>query len=124
MAEPITTVEAEFTLLKRHFIGVKRRAAQRYRCPLATLGRLTLPDGTQEDAWAHNLSESGIGLNVSRALEPGTQVLIRLKGAAQNSALSVSARVVHATEEADGSWRVGCAFVDRLNPDQLDALLL
>jgi hypothetical protein len=124
MADKISAVEAEFTLLKRHFTGVKRRAAQRYRCPLATLGRISLPDGTQEEAWAHNLSETGIGLNLSHSLEAGTPVLIRLKGAAPGSGLAQAARVVHATEEVDGSWRIGCAFLERLNPDQLDALLL
>jgi hypothetical protein len=118
------TVEAEFTLLKRHFTGIKRRAAQRYRCPLATLGRLSLPDGTHEDAWAHNLSETGIGLNMGHALEPGTTLLIRLKGTTNGALLSLAARVVHATAEVDGSWRIGCAFVDKLGPDQLDSLLL
>jgi hypothetical protein len=124
MTEPISQVEAEFTLLKRHFSGIKRRAAQRYRCPLATLGRITLPDGNQEDAWAHNLSESGIGLNLSHSLEPGTGVLIRLRAAGKPGTLTVAASVVHSTEEVDGSWRIGCRFADHLSPEQVDAFLL
>jgi hypothetical protein len=124
MADNIPTVEAEFTLLKRHFTGIKRRVAQRYRCPLATLGRLSLPDGTHEDAWAHNLSESGIGLNMSHALEAGTALTIRLKSAGGGGCLNLPARVIHSTAEVDGSFRVGCAFVEKLQADQLDALLL
>jgi hypothetical protein len=124
MADPINTVEAEFTLLKRHFTGVKRRTDQRYRCPLATLGRLSYPDGSAEEAWAHNLSESGIGLNMGHALEPGTALLIRLRGSSHNGTVALPARVVHASPELDGSWRVGCAFEARLSPEALDSLLL
>src|SRR5690349_7463454 len=104
MADQITAVEAEFTLLKQHFTGVKRRVAQRYRCPLATLGRLSLGDGSTEEAWAHNLSETGIGLNMTRALDPGTALVIRLKGSSQKLLLTLAAQVVHATQELDGSW--------------------
>jgi hypothetical protein len=124
MTEPLSQVEAEFTLLKRHFSGVKRRMVQRYRCPLATLGRITFTDGSQEDAWAHDLSETGIGLNLSHALEPGTPILIRLRAADRPDTLLLAAKVVHATEEIDGSWRIGCAFLDKLSPEQIDAMLL
>lgn len=124
MAEQVTSVEAEFTLLQRHFAGIKRRGTQRYRCPIATLGRISLPDGSQEDAWAHNLSEGGIGINLSHPLDAGTPVLIRLKGMALESPLALPAHVAHATQEVDGSWRIGCAFASKLPPDQLDALLL
>jgi hypothetical protein len=34
----------------------------------------------------------------------------------------VAARVVHATELADG-WRVGCAFARRLTAEQVERLL-
>jgi hypothetical protein len=123
VADPITSVEAEFTLLKRHFTGVKRRVAQRYRCPLATLGRLVFADGRTEEVWAHNLSETGIGLNMPHALDPGTAVLIRLKGSTQNLAVALAAVVIHSTRELDGSWRVGCAFDRKLTPEEMDALL-
>jgi hypothetical protein len=123
LADPITSVEAEFTLLKRHFTGVKQRVAQRYRCPLATLGRLAFADGRTEEAWAHNLSETGIGLNMGHALEPGTVLIIRLKGSAQSQALALAAVVIHSTRELDGSWRVGCAFDRKLTPEEMDALL-
>jgi hypothetical protein len=125
MADPqITAVEAEFTLLQRHFTGIKRRVAQRYRCPLATLGRLSLPDGTQEEAWAHNLSETGIGLNMSHSLDAGTRLTVRLRGSVPGRALALQALVIHSTQELDGSWRVGCVFTAKLSQEDLDALLL
>jgi hypothetical protein len=123
MAEQIATVEAEFTLLKRHYVGIKRRVAPRYRCPLATLGRLTFPDGTTEEAWAHNLSETGIGLNMNHPLEAGIKLVIRLKGTESPVTLTLPAQVVHSTQELDGSWRIGCAFESKLTPDKMDALL-
>jgi hypothetical protein len=123
MADQITNVEAEFTLFKQPFSGLKKRLAQRYRCPLATLGRLSFADGTAEEAWAHNISESGIGLNLTHPLEAGTNVLVRLRGSSRNGAVALPARVVHATQELDGSWRVGCAFESKLQPEVLDALL-
>jgi hypothetical protein len=125
MAEPqMTSVEAEFTLLQRHFTGIKRRVAQRYRCPLATLGRLSFADGSQEEAWANNLSETGIGLNMNHALEAGTSLTIRLRGAVPGRTLALQAQVVHATQELDGSWRIGCAFAGKLSQEDLDTLLL
>jgi PilZ domain-containing protein len=124
MTEPINTVEAEFTLLKQKFNGVKRRAAERYRCALATFGKLYFPaDGFCLEAWAHNLSDSGIGLNVDRSLAAGTPLLVRLRGAVRNLTISLPARVVHSTQELDGSWRVGCAFDRQLTVEELEALL-
>ena len=32
-------------------------------------------------------------------------------------------RVVHSTTQINGDWLVGCAFADRLSPDDLDTLL-
>jgi len=123
MAEQITNVEAEFTLLRKAYHGLRQRMAQRYRCPLATLGRLSFPDGTTEEAWAHNLSETGIGLNMTRALDAGTPLLIRLRASGRDGTVALPARVVHSTPEVDGSWRIGCLFEDRLEPETLDALL-
>jgi hypothetical protein len=124
MSEPVIPVEAEFTLLKKNLVKIKRRASVRYRCNLATLGRVYFPDSDQaEDVWAHNLSDTGIGLNFHRALEPGTNLVIRLTGTSRDVTLKLPARVVHATQEVDGSWRVGCEFANRLSPEVLDTLL-
>lgn len=124
MPEPTVPVEAEFTLLKRHLTALKRRGSVRYRSDLACLGRLILPPAsTAEDVWVHDLSDTGIGLNLSHRLEAGSAVVVRLKGTSPKVCLELPARVVHCTQEVDGTWRAGCAFDRRLAYDELDALL-
>jgi hypothetical protein len=123
MADRISSVEAEFTLLKSAFKGTRQRRSKRYRCALATLGRVFLPDGSSVDAWAHNLSDNGIGLTMEQSLEVGTLIQIRLRGTDASLTVSLRARVAHATADLDGSWRVGCEFERSLSPDELDCLL-
>jgi len=116
--------EAEFTLLKRQLVGLKRRTSVRYRCALATLGHIHFPEsGERVETWIANLSEGGIGLNLNSALAGGTSLIINLKGPNQNAIVTLLARVIHSTKEADGSWRVGCEFTNKLQPDMLDSLL-
>jgi hypothetical protein len=116
-------IEAEFTLLRHQFQGVRLRKSTRYRCGLATLCYVTFPENNRrEEAWAANLSEAGIGFILHRSLEPGTMLLLRLKGA-QGHSITLESRVAHATAQDDGTWCVGCAFDKPLNFDTLDDLL-
>jgi|SRR5262245_6028937 len=121
MPEQIAAVEAEFTLLRAKAVHEGARGSPRYRCALATLGRLSLQDGKTENAWIHDLSKIGVGLNLSRALDAGTALVLRLKG--ETAVLEIPASVIHSTSQADGTWRVGCAFVRKLTADELDSML-
>jgi hypothetical protein len=123
MPEQAIPVEAEFTLLKKQLVKIKRRASVRYRCNLATLGRLLFGNGDTREAWAQNLSDRGIGLSLASPLPEGTQVVVRLSGHDQRSVVCLEARVVHATQQVDGSWRVGCEFSRQLTCDEMEALL-
>jgi hypothetical protein len=124
MKEHNLPVEAEFTLLKKNLVKIRRRTSVRYRCSLATLGRLFFPStGESQDAWVQNLSDCGVGLNLNQPLEVDTAVLIRLTGTTKDVTLKLPARVAHSTREVDGSWRVGCEFQSKLNPEVLEALL-
>jgi hypothetical protein len=124
MSDQIIPLEAEFTLLKKDLRGIKRRAAIRYRSALATLGKLIFPESTETwDAWISNLSETGVGLNLSAALEAGRPLVLLLKLPTQRLTLRLPARVIHSTPEVDGTWRVGCEFANKLTPEELDALL-
>jgi PilZ domain len=122
MPEKAIPLEAEFTLLKREMRAAKVRGAARYRCPLATLGRLLFPQtGERADAWISNLSRTGIGLSLDRPLEPDTSLIIQLKSS--TTTLRLEARVIHATPQADATWRIGCELLEQLTPDMLDELL-
>jgi hypothetical protein len=116
MAQPVVPVEAELTFLRHHLSEFKRRASVRYRCNLATLVRLFFPLTNESvDGWVHNLSSTGIGLNLPRPLEVGTTLIIRLKGPSLTACIHVPATVAHSTPEVDGSYRVGCALEKNLS---------
>jgi hypothetical protein len=101
-----------------------RRATVRYHCAPATLGRLQLPPREEaQNAWVLDLSLGGVGLLLSRPLEPGLAVVVRMGGAAGARAYELPARVVHATREIGGDWVVGCRLDTPLTQDDLDALV-
>jgi hypothetical protein len=115
---------ADFVFAERQVLAMQRRTAVRYRCAVGTPGSVALPDGREErNVWVYNLSETGIGLTMTSALEPGTPVVIRLRGPAPGASVALPSRVVHATPEPDGTWLVGCAFTERLTEAALIKLL-
>lgn len=123
MAEPSIPIEAELTLF-RPKQKIRRRAAERYRCGLATAGKLFFPaNGATQHAWIYNLSVTGIGLNLPEPLESGRDVVIQLRMAGKLEVLKLPARVIHSTAEVDQTWRVGCEFAAPLDAEVLDALL-
>jgi len=115
-------LEADFTLLRSQFAGIRKRDATRYKCGLATLGHLTLPEGgPRKEVWAANLSETGIGFSFDQPLEPGTTLIISLSGHKKET-VTMQAKVAHSTQEPD-CWMIGCEFAERLKPETLDDLL-
>jgi hypothetical protein len=125
MADGAIPPEKEFTLLLgRPLLKKDRRGARRYRCGPATLVQLQEETtGIKMEAWANNLSETGIGLDLPYPLDAGTGLVLRLRGRPPAGAVTMPARVVHATAQEDGTYRIGCAFERRLEPDQLEGLL-
>jgi hypothetical protein len=122
MLERAIPVEAEFTLLKKNIKGGRVRLGARYRCALATLGRLVFTEtGSISEVWIHNLSKKGIGLNLDRPIDVQTPVVVHLKNSF--TSFRLGARVIHATPQADGTWRIGCELLDELTPEMLDDLL-
>jgi hypothetical protein len=117
------TLQAEFTFSGEKIEAMQRRTAVRYRCALATAGRLSLPGGDTLETWILNLSETGIGLNLARPLEPDTPLVVHLRGPTPGAEVELPARVVHTTPEPDNTWRVGCVFDRRLKAEALAALL-
>jgi hypothetical protein len=73
--------------------------------------------------WVKNLSRDGIGFNLSQPLPLESEVVIFLKAEHPKTYFNRPARVVHATQEIDGSWRVGCEFAKVLSAEDLEILL-
>jgi c-di-GMP-binding flagellar brake protein YcgR len=100
------------------------RASVRYHCPPAATGRLYLAeDVAYLRAWLQDISLTGIGLLLSKALDTGLFVTIQIKCENSEKTFSLCAHVIHSTQLATGDWIVGCQFVEQLNDDDLDHLL-
>jgi hypothetical protein len=115
-------VEAEFTLFRPKTFGLKKRGSNRFRCGLATLGKVFAPAGEVFEICVHNVSHTGIGLDVPHPLKEGQDITVRVR--LQNSrTLELPARIIHSTEQVDHSWRIGCAFHEPISNEVLDSLL-
>jgi hypothetical protein len=106
------------------FPQTERRATKRYPCGPTPSVLLHLRESSAiVEAGACNLSEGGIGLNVPFPLEVGIIVMLQLRGQQVVGPVLLLARVIHAAPQSEGTWRVGCAFERRLDPETLEALL-
>jgi hypothetical protein len=81
---------------------------------------ISLPSRVPLQVQIRDLSASGIGLINECAVEEGTFLMITLR--AQRLELVVRARIVHATEQKDGSWLLGCALSRSLTSKELEEL--
>ena len=72
-------------------------------------------------AEVRDLSVGGIGLLVNRCLDAGTVLTVELDTANGNPSQVHQARVVHAKPQADGTWFLGCIFVNKLRAADLQA---
>jgi PilZ domain len=76
-------------------------------------------------AWlgtVQDVSPAGIGLVASERVEPGTVLIVELSSAT-NELMQLPLRVVHASEEADGQWIIGCELTCELSPQELSIFL-
>jgi len=117
--------EREFTVFShRPPLTKEGRATRRYRCGPAVLVVVSLANPSANvEAWAHDMSQGGVGLRLPYPLDVGVAVMLRLPARRPVGPLTLSARVAHSTAQADGAWRVGCAFEQHLDAETLEALL-
>jgi hypothetical protein len=122
MTEKMLPIEADLTLLRAQ-LPPKRRQSRRFRCNLATMAKLQLA-GSQEMqiTWAYNLSQGGVGLNAPQAFEVGRSVTINFR-VQDREVKVIPATIVFCRLEVDGSWRIGCSFLEPISAEMLDSLL-
>jgi c-di-GMP-binding flagellar brake protein YcgR len=70
-----------------------------------------------------NISASGIGLLVDRAIETGTLLSLDLRSLSTQSARTILACVVHVTTRPGSERMLGCNFIHELSEADLKALL-
>jgi hypothetical protein len=101
-----------------------RRAYVRQECNLNVFSQPG--EGRLDHVWwpatVRNISPGGIGLVLSRPFEVGTLLAMELPSSTQSGGHKFFARVRHATPHRDG-WLLGCAFVTKLSPEEIAALL-
>ena len=102
----------------------ERRAAVRHPCGVLGPDYLVVRTDT-ESRWARpcDVSVGGIGLLLARPVAPGTKLTIPMRSRQERLSPPLRAAVVHARPQADGTWRIGCAFDHTLSVAELEALL-
>jgi hypothetical protein len=101
-----------------------QRATVRYRCAPATLGRVYLNDDHEfQRACVINLSLKGIGLQLSRPLDPGQLIHICMKNNDDSKTYELIAQVCHCSTQPQGEYFIGCELTVPLTADDLDQLL-
>lgn len=73
-------------------------------------------------ARVRDISDNGMGLVLHRPFRPGVELSIELPAEVNRPLRSLRVSIVHVTSLEDGEWLVGCEFVQKLNPDEMDAL--
>jgi hypothetical protein len=81
---------------------------------------LEQPDAIFWGALVRDLSAGGVGLTLCYPFKPGTSLAIELVGA--RGICTLLARVVHVTDRCDGTWFLGCEFVNRLSDEEAASL--
>jgi hypothetical protein len=97
-----------------------RRSSARLPCDQQYPVRLLVLPG-QPPVWGvtHDTSDVGLGLLLSRRVEPGTVLKLVVQQGAQADPETLSAQVVHATPFPRGGWLVGCQLSRPLREDEL-----
>jgi hypothetical protein len=101
-----------------------RRTSVRFPCPQQSARPAwAVIDNEPHGALIMNFSLGGVGLLLSKRIQPGTPLRIRVGGRAENPT-PLAARVIHATAREDGFWVLGCAFEERLSVGELRTFLI
>jgi hypothetical protein len=120
----VTQTSAQQAELARPVANGNRRATIRYRCAPATLGKvIDTHDMEFQRAWILDLSLQGVGMQLSRPLEVGRQVLIVLRSTDGKTTRQFSAHVMHCHAQPQGDWFVGCELTTPLTLDELERFL-
>jgi hypothetical protein len=107
----------------RSVADFERRLAERHASEAQVLSRpLEAAEAIAWGATVRDISASGIGLSLCYPFSPGTFLAIdlQLPGGGTRTLLS---RVVHARDQADGTWHIGCEFVKELSASDLEMVI-
>jgi hypothetical protein len=102
-----------------------RRAAERFPVTANTTCEFAAPLG--EDLGPtriKNVSTNGIGLLVSRPVQPGTMLTVAVVNKSKSFSKIMLVQVVHVTPSQGGTYLVGGQFVTPLTYQELTSLVM
>jgi hypothetical protein len=96
--------------------ALERRAFVRHFCDIGAL----------VDSWPariENLSQGGLKVVIARRFEVGSILKVEVPVGGEEAYSMLLARVVRAIPEPTGGWGLGCAFLQAISEEELEALL-
>lgn len=101
-----------------------RRRAERYPCEMQPLiSEWGSNTGESSMARVHNISTTGLALLTPARVRPGRVLVIKLQSETLGQSRPLLVRVIHSTQQSDGSWLSGGAFVRRLSEEEIAIIL-
>ncbi len=101
----------------------ERRSSVRRAVALEALSRpLDGQDAIWWGATIRNLSHTGMGLSICFPFRAGTYLAIDLQGPSGANRTFLT-RVIYARDQADGTWHVGCEFINRLSDSDMELII-
>ncbi len=92
---------------------IEQRSWERQACHLEAVScPLDAPESLCWGATVQDLSAGGIGLKLCYPFKPGTYLAINVQNSEPCTLLG---RVIHVSDQADGTWFIGCEFVKQIN---------
>ena len=96
--------------------AIERRAFVRHFCDIGALV-------DSSPARIENLSQGGLKVIIARRFEMGSILKVEVPVGGEESYSMLLARVVRAIPEPTGGWGLGCAFLQAISEEELEALL-
>jgi len=101
--------------------SVERRASVRHVCDLEAVSRpLESPDALCWGARVKSVSTRGMALVLCYPFKAGALLAVEMTHQRQPGSQLV--KVVHVADQSDGTWLLGCEFVNPLSEAELTAL--
>ena len=99
-----------------------QRQWKRFTCSvMATYQLVATQDERSHDAQVLNISASGVGLLVDRAIENGTLLSVQLRSTDGTTQRTMLSCVVHVNRQGAAEWALGCNFIRSLSEEDLKA---
>src|SRR5260370_1214341 len=108
----MTQMPASVRVVPAPEVPVEQRSAERHTCRFEAVScPLEAPEALWWGATIQDLSAGGIGLSLCYPFKPGTYLAINVQSPDTRSLLG---RVIHVSDQADGTWFIGCEFVKEI----------